>query len=85
MLKDLDLEILDNPPIQVVWEDYPENFTQEKLKSVKQYFQKKYNTTSVNLVTKLKKTLIQILNVYGKNIINECRTKLKLKNNHTIR
>jgi DNA repair exonuclease SbcCD ATPase subunit len=56
MLKDLDLEILDNPPIQVVWEDYPENFTQERLKSVKQYFQKKYNTTSVNLVTKLKKT-----------------------------
>ena len=56
MLKDLDLETLDNPPIQVVWEDYPENFTQEKLKSVKQYFQKKYNTTSVNLVTKLKKT-----------------------------
>ena len=56
MLKDLDLEILDNPPIQVVWEDYPENFTQEKLKSVKQYFQKKYNTTSVNLVTKLKKS-----------------------------
>jgi DNA repair exonuclease SbcCD ATPase subunit len=56
MLKDLDLDILDNPPIQVVWEDYPENFTQERLKSVKQYFQKKYNTTSVNLVTKLKKT-----------------------------
>ncbi len=56
MLKDLDLEILDNPPVQVVWEDYPENFTQERLKSVKQYFQKKYNTTSVNLVTKLKKT-----------------------------
>ena len=56
MIKGLDLEILDNPPIQVVWEDYPENFTQEKLKSLKQYFQKKYNTTSVNLVTKLKKT-----------------------------
>ena len=56
MLKDLDLEKLDNPPIQVVWEDYPENFTQERLKSVKTYFQKKYNTTSVNLVTKLKKT-----------------------------
>jgi len=56
MLKDLDLNKLDNPPIQVVWEDYPENFTQERLKSVKTYFQKKYNTTSVNLVTKLKKT-----------------------------
>ena len=56
MLKDLDLNKLDNPPIQGVWEDYPENFTQERLKSVKTYFQKKYNTTSVNLVTKLKKT-----------------------------
>ena len=56
MLKDLDLKTLDNPPVQVVWEDYPENFTQEKLKSVKTYFQKKYNTTSVNVVTKLKKT-----------------------------
>jgi DNA repair exonuclease SbcCD ATPase subunit len=56
MLKNLDLNKLDNPPIQVVWEDYPENFTQERLKSVKTYFQKKYNTTSVNLVTKLKKT-----------------------------
>jgi len=56
MIKDLDLTKLDNPPIQVIWEDYPENFTQEKLKSVKYYFQKKYNTTSVNVVTKLKKT-----------------------------
>jgi DNA repair exonuclease SbcCD ATPase subunit len=56
MLKDLDLEKLDNPPVQVVWEDYPENFTQERLKSVKAYFQKKYQTTSVNLVTKLKKS-----------------------------
>jgi len=56
MLKDLDLSKFDNPPVQVVWEDYPENFTQEKLKSVKHYFQKKYNTTSVNVVTKLKKS-----------------------------
>jgi DNA repair exonuclease SbcCD ATPase subunit len=56
MLKDLDLSTLDNPYVQVVWEDYPENFTQEKLKNVKQYFQKKYQTTSVNVITKLKKT-----------------------------
>ena len=56
MLKDLDLSTLDNPYLQVVWEDYPENFTQEKLKSVKTYFQKKYQTTSVNVITKLKKT-----------------------------
>lgn len=56
MIKDLDLSTLDNPYVQVVWEDYPENFTQEKLKNVKHYFQKKYQTTSVNVITKLKKT-----------------------------
>ena len=56
MVKDLDFSILDNPYVQVVWEDAPENFTQEKLKSVKAYFQKKYSTTSVNVITKLKKT-----------------------------
>jgi len=37
----LDVELLENPYIQVVWEDTPENFTQERIKSVKQYFQKK--------------------------------------------
>ena len=37
----LDITSLDNPYIQVVWEDSPENFTQERIKSVKQYFQKK--------------------------------------------
>ena len=56
MVKDLDFSKLENPYVQVVWEDTPENFTQEKLKSVKVYFQKKYSTTSVNVITKLKKT-----------------------------
>ena len=56
MIKDLDFSKLENPYVQVVWEDTPENFTQEKLKSVKVYFQKKYSTTSVNVITKLKKT-----------------------------
>ena len=56
MIKDLDFSKLENPYVQVVWEDSPENFTQEKLKSVKAYFQKKYSTTSVNVITKLKKT-----------------------------
>ncbi len=56
MIKDLDFEKLENPYVQVVWEDAPENFTQEKLKNVKHYFQKKYNTTSVNVITKLKKS-----------------------------
>jgi len=51
---DLKVDTLDNPYIQVVWEDIPENFTQERIKSVKQYFGKKYNSTNVNVITKVK-------------------------------
>jgi DNA repair exonuclease SbcCD ATPase subunit len=51
---EIDVETLDNPYIQVVWEDTPENFTQEKIKSVKSYFHKKYNSNNVNVVTKAK-------------------------------
>lgn len=54
MIKDIDFNKFDNPYIQVVWEDYPENFTQEKIKSVRHYFQKKYNSTNVNVITKTK-------------------------------
>ena len=54
MIKDLDFSKFENPTIQVVWEDLPENFTQDKIKSVKHYFQKKYNTTNVNVLTKAK-------------------------------
>jgi DNA repair exonuclease SbcCD ATPase subunit len=54
MIKDLDFSTYENPIIQVVWEDLPENFTQDKLKSVKHYFSKKYNTTNVNVLTKAK-------------------------------
>ena len=54
MIKDLDFSKLDNPTIQVVWEDQQENFTQDKIKSVKHYFQKKYNTTNVNILTKVR-------------------------------
>jgi DNA repair exonuclease SbcCD ATPase subunit len=50
----LDVSKLDNPYVQVIWEDIPENFTQERIKSVKQYFQKKYVTTNVNVITKVK-------------------------------
>lgn len=56
MSKKIDVESLDNPYVQVIWEDTPENFTQERLKSVKQYFQKKYVTTNVNVITKVKST-----------------------------
>ena len=54
MIKDLDFSKFENPTIQVVWEDVPENFTQDKIKSVKHYFSKKYNTTNVNVLTKAK-------------------------------
>lgn len=56
MPKKLDIESLDNPYVQVIWEDTPENFTQERIKSVKQYFQKKYGSTNINVITKVKTT-----------------------------
>jgi len=56
MSKELDYTTLDNPYIRVIWEDYSENFTQEKIKSVRHYFQKKYNSTNVNVITKTKKS-----------------------------
>ena len=54
IMENIDILNLDNPYLQVVWEDYAENFTQEKIKSVRHYFQKKYNTTNVNVITKTK-------------------------------
>ena len=56
MATKLDITALENPYIQVIWEDTPENFTQERIKSVKQYFQKKYNSTNINVITKVKTT-----------------------------
>jgi len=52
MPKQIQLEDYENPYVQVVWEDTPENFTQERIKSVKQYFSKKYNSLNVNVITK---------------------------------
>jgi len=54
MATKLDTSVLDNPNIQVIWEDSAENFTQEKIKSVKSYFIKKYGSTNVNVITKTK-------------------------------
>ena len=74
MAKKIDLGELENPYVQVVWEDTPDNFTQERIRSVKQYFQKKYSTTNVNVVTKLKnvdedvaQTVDVSLNIMDKN------------------
>ena len=74
MTKKLDVQKMDNPYVQVIWEDTQENFTQEKIKSVKQYFQKKYMSTNVNVITKAKmseedgmQTVDVSLNIMDKN------------------
>ena len=54
MTHKLDVSKLENPYVQVVWEDTAENFTQERIKSVRTYFSKKYNSTNVNVLTKVK-------------------------------
>jgi DNA repair exonuclease SbcCD ATPase subunit len=54
MKHELDVSTLNNPYIRVIWEDFAENFTQEKIKSVKHYFEKKYNTNNVGVITKTK-------------------------------
>lgn len=42
----------ESPFIKVTWEDNPENFTQEKVRRVKAYFQDKYNTKNIRVITK---------------------------------
>jgi hypothetical protein len=54
---------MNNPFIKVEWEDTPENLTQERIKRVKSYFEKKYNSTNVKIVTKI--------------LSNNSKTKLK--------
>lgn len=41
-----------NPFIKVTWEDTPESFTPEKIKRVKAYFQDKYKTKNIQVITK---------------------------------
>ena len=77
MSSKLDISTLENPYIQVIWEDTPENFTQERIRSVKQYFQKKYNSNNINVITKVKSsedTLQSVdvsVNIMDKNYQNE--------------
>lgn len=42
-----------NPYIKVTWQDTYENFTPEKINRVKSYFQKKYNTKYIQIITKV--------------------------------
>jgi len=77
MLTKLDISTLENPNIQVIWEDTPENFTQERIKSVKQYFMKKYESNNINVITKVKttdetqQTIDVAVNIMDKNYQNE--------------
>ena len=46
------LKKLENPFIKVTWEDIPENFTQERIKRVRSYFQNKYNSKNITILTR---------------------------------
>jgi len=50
----MEIDKLKNPFIRVIWEDIPSNFTKERLRRVKSYFNKKYNSKNVTVVTKSK-------------------------------
>jgi DNA repair exonuclease SbcCD ATPase subunit len=52
-----------NPFIKVTWEDVPENFTPEKIRRVKSYFQEKYKSKNISVITK--------------NLLNVNRTRLE--------
>lgn len=41
-----------NPTLKITWEDSPENFTKERIRRVKTYFQEKYNTKNIKIITK---------------------------------
>ncbi len=88
MPTNLDVSTLENPYIQVIWEDTPDNFTQERIKSVKQYFAKKYLSTNINVITKVKssdqdgaQTVDVSVNIMDKNYQKELiKTFLESKN-----
>ena len=72
MNKNIELDNLQNPYIQVVWEDTPDNFTQERIKRVRSYFEKKYKSKNVNVVTKVKTLDSEIQSVdISMNILDE--------------
>ena len=72
MTHTLDVTTLENPYVQVVWEDTPENFTQERIKRVKSYFEQKYKSKNINVVTKVKSSedVMQSVDV-SMNILDE--------------
>ena len=72
MNHELKVDEIENPYIQVVWEDTPDNFTQERIKRVRSYFEKKYGSKNVNVVTKVKSSNEEIQSVdVSMNILDE--------------
>jgi len=68
----INVDELENPYVQVVWEDTPENFTQERIRRVRSYFEKKYASKNVNVVTKVKTVDDEIQSVdVSMNILDE--------------
>ena len=49
----MEIDKLENPFIKVTWEDIPENFTQERIKRTRSYFQNKYNSKNVTVLTRV--------------------------------
>lgn len=71
---------MENPFIKVEWEDVAENFTPERIKRVKTYFQTKYNTTHVQVITKTlsqkQDTRLKTLEVSDNILDNQFQKKL---------
>jgi len=72
MKGDLENLIFEDPHIQVIWEDTSDNFSSEKIKRVKSYFEKKYRSRNVNVVTRIKSEKIEIIdNIDNVDILNK--------------
>lgn len=72
MKGDLENLIFEDPHIQVIWEDTSDNFSSEKIKRVKSYFEKKYRSRNVNVVTRIKSEKIDIIdNIDNIDILNK--------------
>lgn len=71
---------MSNPFIKVEWEDVAENFTPERIKRVKTYFQTKYDTTHVQVITKTlsqkQDTRLKTLEVSDNILDNQFQKKL---------
>jgi hypothetical protein len=69
-----------NPFLKVTWTDSAETFTPEKIKRVKTYFQNKYNTNSVQIITKslsnVENTKLQSLDVSDNILDNQYQKNL---------